>query len=98
SLFHLPDLAPLACPPTTPTGSLCGDAWGQVAPLIGADAGDAGRGGGVPDGPVLNPVSYDEAPRGCHCRLSTPARTRAPALPSLLLLLFASHRRAKRAR
>jgi photosystem II stability/assembly factor-like uncharacterized protein len=92
ALLHLPAVVPLACAPSTPTGSICGAYWGSVAPLIGADAGDAAP--GPPDGPVLNPVSY-EPTRGCHCRLSPSPRGRAPSLLWLPPFVWVLRRRAR---
>jgi MYXO-CTERM domain-containing protein len=82
-VLELSAVAPLACPPTSTTGSTCGPYWAPVATVLGADAGpDANMG---PTDPGLNGLGGDTpSPSGCHCRAARSSD--APGAPWLAAL------------
>jgi hypothetical protein len=94
-LYHLSNLAPLACGADTPFASVCPDAWPSIASLIGADDG-AGGAGGASQGSSSG--SGASAPRATSsgCSISAPPSSRPLALLSALALGAWIHRRNRR--
>jgi photosystem II stability/assembly factor-like uncharacterized protein len=89
-LWHVTDLVPLACPAASTTGAVCPLAWPDVALVIGAESGAAGRAG-----------ASGTAPAGTGSSSSSCALKSAPGLAgsaglarwSVLLALLALRRR-----
>jgi hypothetical protein len=81
SLFHLPDLMPLACPAATAVGSSCGRDWPIVASAIGADA-------------PLSPASDSRAPaKSSSCEVGIRQRSAFELVPLALVASWILWRR-----
>ena len=102
-VYHLPDLAPLECDASTPTGAACPAAWPGVASTIGADSGSssstsgaqtAAATSGAPATPPKDESSTCTVPSGG----SSDRELGAPIAAMILGLGAAALRRSRRRR
>jgi MYXO-CTERM domain-containing protein len=92
-LLELSAVTPLACAPTSTTGSTCPPYWGPVAAVLGADAGPDASKTGPPD-PGLNPLG-DSPTSGCHCGIPGSSSAAPAAAWFSLLAALVLHRRRR---
>jgi hypothetical protein len=87
-LYHLDQLTPLTCDPSTSTGKTCPMYWPGVQSTIGQDTGgDAGT--------TTSPQASSSSSGGCSLSIARSAGTRV-ALTSVLLAAAAAIVRARR--
>ena len=93
-VLHFTDLHPRSCNPGA-TAEICLEAWPNLAPILGIDAGATGT---VPDSGAP-PTSDDVAKRsGCSCRLDARPSERAWAAAAWWLAAWFVGRRRRNTR